>query len=65
MKHPAWRSAERQSLPVWEEWIEILSQDYNYYYKASLPVWEEWIEISEGGCTSSLRAVSSRMGRVD
>ena len=33
------------SLPVWEEWIEMLCQLPKTAAIASLPVWEEWIEI--------------------
>ena len=34
------------SLPVWEEWIEILrAASSAWIWRMSLPVWEEWIEI--------------------
>ncbi len=33
------------SLPVWEEWIEIVGSHSVYCVVTSLPVWEEWIEI--------------------
>ena len=33
------------SLPVWEEWIEILILFASSLLTLSLPVWEEWIEI--------------------
>ena len=33
------------SLPVWEEWIEILPLKHYPRMRQSLPVWEEWIEI--------------------
>ena len=33
------------SLPVWEEWIEILCFHGINPTLWSLPVWEEWIEI--------------------
>ena len=33
------------SLPVWEEWIEIVSATSADQKYMSLPVWEEWIEI--------------------
>ncbi len=34
-----------RSLPVWEEWIEIVCPGHNLSGGGSLPVWEEWIEI--------------------
>ena len=34
-----------ESLPVWEEWIEILCYDAGHLEGQSLPVWEEWIEM--------------------
>ena len=37
---------EIMSLPVWEEWIEIVVPDYTIYPNVSLPVWEEWIEMA-------------------
>ena len=36
-----------ESLPVWEEWIEILKRRVKSWQRLSLPVWEEWIEIDE------------------
>ena len=33
------------SLPVWEEWIEIVPVPRVTGIAVSLPVWEEWIEI--------------------
>ena len=33
------------SLPVWEEWIEIVKGWEEPVNVKSLPVWEEWIEI--------------------
>ena len=33
------------SLPVWEEWIEIVSVPSAAVRVTSLPVWEEWIEM--------------------
>ena len=44
-KRPA-KSPGSKSLPVWEEWIEILQQLVEFGLGlVSLPVWEEWIEI--------------------
>ena len=34
-----------QSLPVWEEWIEMPGRGAGADLGGSLPVWEEWIEI--------------------
>ena len=37
---------EIESLPVWEEWIEIaIGWSPRLAAPPSLPVWEEWIEI--------------------
>ena len=33
------------SLPVWEEWIEMVMMIPSFRNEMSLPVWEEWIEI--------------------
>ena len=35
------------SLPVWEEWIEIVRRADRRNALKSLPVWEEWIEIGK------------------
>ena len=53
------------SLPVWEEWIEILCTGVPCHASASLPVWEEWIEIACPITRAASAIVSSRMGRVD
>ena len=53
------------SLPVWEEWIEMLRWSLPAPISRSLPVWEEWIEIGAGAVQDGLIQVSSRMGRVD
>ena len=53
------------SLPVWEEWIEILAAAGAVAKGGSLPVWEEWIEITPSSSDTLPTAVSSRMGRVD
>ena len=53
------------SLPVWEEWIEILLREQERSNAESLPVWEEWIEIRSAGYNRQVNRVSSRMGRVD
>ena len=39
-------NAKKKSLPVWEEWIEIVCPGQIVAGAGSLPVWEEWIEIS-------------------
>ena len=38
--------AKNESLPVWEEWIEIGIFGQGADRSQSLPVWEEWIEMS-------------------
>ena len=38
-----------KSLPVWEEWIEIMALGIAPCHDMSLPVWEEWIEIIHQG----------------
>ena len=58
-------SAIIMSLPVWEEWIEIVSGDNGASSIRSLPVWEEWIEIHGLDQCVHGYSVSSRMGRVD
>ena len=36
-----------RSLPVWEEWIEIIPIRCSICWTiGSLPVWEEWIEMA-------------------
>ena len=46
----AWLGASARSgsvsLPVWEEWIEMLAAEDVLPSSGSLPVWEEWIEMS-------------------
>ena len=45
------------SLPVWEEWIEIVLPGVDGDADGSLPVWEEWIEIA-----ACLRVAGGRSG---
>ena len=53
------------SLPVWGEWIEVLSGIQKRCCAWSLPVWGEWIEIPSPTGNGALPCVSPRVGRVD
>ena len=44
-----------QSLPVWEEWIEINGSSLSSWTGSSLPVWEEWIEIVQMVLSDSVK----------
>ena len=58
--------AEPQSLPVWEEWIEIGTGEIASVIQPGLfPYGKSGLKLSAAGHILRERPVSSRMGRVD